>query len=207
MLILNLLSQILAGVLGIASALAKLTVSIGLRFDKVDKKLVDMDAKLDESLVLLKELQALVPGPAVKIVFNATIKGEPTQEGVTMLQLTDVQQVSLTIQPVDAKGNPAPVDGVPAWNVSDATVLDLQVAADGLSAVVTAKGPLTPAGGSVQVSVSADADLTSGVTTINGSLDIAVVASQATTVGIVAGTPSTAGAAPAPQAAAPAAKS
>lgn len=96
--------------------------------------------------------------------------------------LTDVQKVSLSIAPVDAAGNPAPVETV-AWTSSDEKVLTVVAAADGLSAVATAVGPL----GTAQVTVSADAQIGDGVTTITGVLDVNVVASQATALGITAG--------------------
>jgi hypothetical protein len=53
-----------------------------------------------------------------------------------MIVLTATQQVQLSIAVVDRKGNPARVDGVPAWSVSDAAVLTVEPAADGLSALV-----------------------------------------------------------------------
>ena len=99
--------------------------------------------------------------------------------------LTDSQKVKLTIAPVNSAGNPAPIDGVPEWSVSDSTLLDIVVDTDGMSATVSAVGPL----GSVQVNVSADADLGAGVSTITGVLDIEVTASQATSLGIAAGVP------------------
>lgn len=100
------------------------------------------------------------------------------------LILTDEQQCPLSIQPVTAAGHPAPVDGVPTWASSDPTVADLVVAADGLSADVVS-GNL----GTAQISVNADADLGTGVTTITGVLDVQVVAAQAVTLAITAGTP------------------
>jgi hypothetical protein len=69
--------------------------------------------------------------------------------------------VALTI--TDSTGAAARVDGVPAWASSDATVLSVQVAADGMSAAVMTVGP-----GTARVSVSADADLGAGVTTLTG---------------------------------------
>lgn len=102
-----------------------------------------------------------------------------------MLILTDIQKCSLLIQPVDAKGNPAPVDGAPTWSVADPTILSVTPAADGLTAVIVAIGPL----GTTQVNVQADADLGSGVTTITGLLDVQVTASIATGLTISAGTP------------------
>lgn len=99
--------------------------------------------------------------------------------------LTDIQKVALSISPVDAKGNPAAVDGIPTWLVSDETLLSLTVSPDGMSAELFALGPL----GTGQVTVNADADLGSGVTTITGILDVTVVSSQATSLAITAGTP------------------
>lgn len=122
---------------------------------------------------------------AQSFVFTQQIPGQPPLKGATMLVLTDIQSCHLTIQPVDAKGNPAPVDGVPQWSVSDPTILSLTVAADGMSADVSAIGPL----GVCQVNVTADADLGAGVVTIAGTLDTQVNSSQATGLNISAGTP------------------
>lgn len=121
---------------------------------------------------------------AESIVFSAVVEGI-SQKGITMLQLNDVQSCTLSIQPVDSRNNPAPVDGAPTWTVSDATILTISVDSTGLTATITAAGAL----GVSQVNVSADADLGSGVTTITGTLDVTVVASQATTIAINPGTP------------------
>jgi hypothetical protein len=98
--------------------------------------------------------------------------------------LTDVQKAPLTISPVDAAGNAAPVEGV-VWSSSDPTVLTVEAAPDGLSAVITAVGPL----GDAQVSVTADAQIGDGVTELTGVLAVRVVASQAVAFNITAGTP------------------
>ena len=103
------------------------------------------------------------------------------------LILTDEQKVSLSIQPVTSAGNPAKVDGVPVWSVSDETVLTLTVAEDGLSAVATVTGTL----GASQVSVKADADLGEGIKEIAAVLDVSVVASQAASLSITTATPET----------------
>ena len=92
-----------------------------------------------------------------------------------MLVLTDIQKVALSIQPVSAAGNPAPVDGVPVWSSSDDTVLTVVAAADGMSAEAVTTGKL----GSAQVNVTADADLGEGTKSITGVLDIEVKASDA----------------------------
>lgn len=102
-----------------------------------------------------------------------------------MLVLTDVQKVSLSISPVSAAGNPASIDGVPTWSTSDDTVLTLEVAEDGLSAVALTTGKL----GTAQVSVVADADLGEGVKELTGVLDVEVKASEAVSLELNAGTP------------------
>jgi hypothetical protein len=101
------------------------------------------------------------------------------------LVLTDIQKVTLSISPKSAAGNPAPVDGVPSWSVSDASVASIVVSENGLSAEVVTTGAL----GTVQVVVDADADLGEGVETITGVLDIEVKASAAVTLDIGAGVP------------------
>lgn len=133
--------------------------------------------------------------PAVGFEFTATIvPGGTPQKGVTAMQLTDVQSVQLSIQPIDAKNNPAPVEsGSVVWASSDPTIVtvgpDPTDPTNELKQVATAVGPLTAPGASVQVSVTADADLGAGVTTITGTLDFTVVASQAVSVAIQTGTP------------------
>lgn len=98
--------------------------------------------------------------------------------------LSDIQKVALSITPVDGAGNPAPVEGV-VWASSNEAVLTVVAAEDGLSAVVTAVGPL----GQAQVSVKADAQIGEGVVELTGVLDVDVVASQAVSLAVTAGTP------------------
>lgn len=90
---------------------------------------------------------------------------------------------SASLQPVDSFGNPARVDGVPIWGVSDDNVLEIVPAADGLSADVLAKGTV----GTAQVTVSADADLGDGVRELTGILDVDVLAGEAVALNITAG--------------------
>lgn len=102
------------------------------------------------------------------------------------LTLTDLDQCLLTIDPAgvkDAKGNPAPLDGAPSWESSNPEVLVVAPAADGMSATVSAIGPL----GSAQVTVSADARLGPDTKTITGTLDVEVTASEAATIEITPG--------------------
>jgi hypothetical protein len=100
------------------------------------------------------------------------------------MDLRDDQQVVLTIQPVDRKRKPAPVDGIPVWASSDETVITLEVAADGMSATARGVAP-----GAARVVVTADADLGAGVTDLTGTLEFNVTGGSAVAMEITAGTP------------------
>ena len=116
---------------------------------------------------------------------GGTISFTPqTGEKAMALLLTDTQKVTFSIQPVDAKGFPAKVDGAPVWAVSDPTVGAITAAADGLSAEFVAGLP-----GVCQVTVEADADLGAGVTSLKGATDIQVEAGAAVALTITAGAP------------------
>lgn len=100
------------------------------------------------------------------------------------LVMTITQQCELTMQPLDAKGNPAAIDGVAEWAVSNPGVCAIQPAPDGITALVVAI-----AVGDTQVNATADADLGEGVRQITGLLDVSIKAAEAVSLGIVAGTP------------------
>lgn len=178
---LSLIFRILQTLLSLASTVTTIlkTVRAIEAQQKKDSETLQSVEKTVEQI-----LDAITPGPAVGFIFTANLEGQITT-GVTQMQLKDTQQVILSIQPVDKKGNPAQVDGVPVWASSNTEVVTITAADDGLSATAVAVGPL----GSAKISVTADADTGSGVTEIAGSIDIDVVASAATTVTITAGTP------------------
>lgn len=111
---------------------------------------------------------------------RVTVPGE-----TAMVTLVVGYKLPLSILPVDAAGNPARVDGVPGWTVSEAVYGALEVAADGLSATFVPAGVL----GAVQIRVDADADLGGGVRTISGLLDVQVEAGEAVSLSITAGVP------------------
>jgi len=99
-----------------------------------------------------------------------------TTKNVMSLVLANDHKATASIQPVDAKGNPATIDGLAAWSSSSTDIVTVtNVSADSLSADIVPGTAL----GSAQINVTADADLGSGVTTINGVLDVQVVAGQA----------------------------
>jgi hypothetical protein len=105
-----------------------------------------------------------------------------TTTNVTMLALQNDQQVTATISPVDAKGNPAKVDGAPTWTSSSEDVATAVAAADGMSAIVAGVDI-----GTCQINVSADADLGEGTTPLTGTLDVEVVAGSAVALSITTG--------------------
>lgn len=100
-------------------------------------------------------------------------------KGVDMFILPADKKATASVSWVDKKGNPALIDGVPVWATSDNTITDLQVAADGLSAVLL--GGLV---GNCQISVTADADLGAGTKAVVALLDVQVVAGEAA-VGVI----------------------
>lgn len=108
----------------------------------------------------------------------------PIEEQDMPLVMTATQQCLLTMQPLDAKGNPAKVDNVAQWNTANDGVVRLVEAEDGLTALCVAV-----AVGETQVSCTADADLGEGVRNITGLLDVSIRAAEAVSLGIVAGTP------------------
>lgn len=136
-----------------------------------------MDANLKKILAesriqtgLLRDiLTVLTPSPAVGFRFTVELEGH-TLQGATKITMTNSQQATAKITPVDKQGNPAKVDGVPSWATSDATIVSVVATPDGMSAVIAAVGPL----GKAKVSVTADADLGAGVKPIFGSLDIEI---------------------------------
>lgn len=140
-------------------------------------------------------LDILTPGPAVQLIFTAQLEDGTTLEVSNNMALTlrDDQKATLSIAPVDAKGKPAALDGVPVWAGSDDTVFTVVAAADGLSAVLVAVAPnandATGAPVPARVVVTADADLGSGVTPLTGTLDVVVTGGQATTLTINAAPP------------------
>jgi hypothetical protein len=121
---------------------------------------------------------------AVTLVLNP---GTPYPEGTTPMgttfDLSDTDEVVFTLGGVDAKGAsvPAPADTW-AWNLADPTGSVLTVSADTTTATVAAGSPDTT--GTLTLTVTGQA---SGLT---GAEAILVVASAATAIELVPGTPS-----------------
>ena len=102
---------------------------------------------------------------------------------IPMLQLTDSQQCTLSVEPVDKKGHKAPVDEASVtWSSSDEGVAT--VSGSGLSATVVAKDV-----GVCQINVSLDADTGEGTRQVAGSLDVTVVPGDAVSLNVKTETP------------------
>lgn len=91
--------------------------------------------------------------------------------------------------PLDAKGNPARLDGVPVWTLTeDSTNCEITAqGADGLWADVHVGDMLSAS----QLSINGDADLGSGVTPISSFVVINVVAGDAVGFGDIQAGPIT----------------
>jgi hypothetical protein len=100
------------------------------------------------------------------------------------LKITNEEKINVKLVPVTASNTPAKLDGKPTWVVTsgNSTVV---VSDDGLSADLVSEDGV----GDTVFTVTADADLGSGVTDISDTVTLTVVDPQAQSLGLVAGTP------------------
>jgi hypothetical protein len=100
------------------------------------------------------------------------------------IKITNEQKIKVSINPLTATGKPAKLDGKPTWTVQSG---DSQVipAEDGLSASFVSSD--TP--GVTVVLLEADADLGEGVEKISDSIELNVIGANASSFGLVVGTP------------------
>lgn len=100
------------------------------------------------------------------------------------LAITSEQKITVTLTPTTAAGNPATLDGAPAWTVTEGDAT-LNVAEDGLSAEIISGGV-----GVSTITVTADADLDEDeAREISDTIALNVVAPEAAGLGIAAGEP------------------
>jgi hypothetical protein len=106
-----------------------------------------------------------------------------------MATMNTSEKIPVTITVTTPSGAPAQFQGQPNWATSDATIITVVPAADGMSADVISVAE----GSGARVTVSIDADLGDGVTTVTGvSEDIAVTQdpnSVASTINFAFGAP------------------
>lgn len=117
----------------------------------------------------------------------APIQASPICKGHELMAftMTATQQVEVTVEFKDAKGNPATVDGTPVWQTDNPSILGLTPSADGKTCTVVATGMI----GTANVQVTADADLGPDVKQIIGTLEVEITPGQAQMVSITPGTP------------------
>lgn len=113
--------------------------------------------------------------------YQGSVKGET----IMAFELPATHQVNVAVEFRDRKNNPAPVDDVPVWSVDNSELLLLTPAADGMSCLVAAVGPL----GTANVTLQADADLGDGSTPVIGTLEVQITGGTATVVALTPGTP------------------
>lgn len=98
-------------------------------------------------------------------------------------QLHDFEQVDLTVEALDAEGNPA--DASISWASSDETIVALSAASG--NTVTAIASPGTGGLGAATVTVTATDNSDGDVTT--ATFDIEVVAGDVATINVVPGTP------------------
>lgn len=162
----------------------------GKQLSKIIQLLEEIENGMNTGILLeiLQTLQrieqAVSSSPAARVVFYVVDSaGQKIQVDHMNLKLS--QKLPLAVEFLDKFNNPAPVDGVPSWSVTDPSLAQIVPAADGLSAELIPIGPL----GSFKVQCSADADLGEGLKPILGELDIDLLPAEASVVNIKAGTP------------------
>lgn len=99
-----------------------------------------------------------------------------------MTNINTTQKVALSIVPEDVLGHVVPnssITGVPLWNTTNASVVSLQVAADGFSAVAFGTGA-----GTATVNIIANAGTTANPVQITGTIDITVTQAPATQLAV-----------------------
>jgi hypothetical protein len=132
--------------------------------------------------VQVEELEEdATPLPSPQVEFYELVDGQ--EKRITMKVIKVSQRLPINVKFKDLGGNIAPVEGKPAWSVTDETLGKVEPADDGLSALFTPAGPV----GTLQVQVSADADLGEGVKSILGELEIQLLPGDAAVVELTAG--------------------
>ena len=116
---------------------------------------------------------------APQIFSRLTIKYQGftiTAQGDVMYNISVDNFVEMQVSYVDRGGNPATIDGLVGWSVSDPTILSITIdATDSTIVTVTPLGPL----GNVQLTATADADLGAGTRNLVTLCDITIVSGEA----------------------------
>ena len=89
-------------------------------------------------------------------------------------------KVVMTVSPQDFMSHNCPVDGVPVWAVSPATLATITPAADGFSALLVPGNTQ----GAITVTISADSEMDGGVRTITHAESILLIEGEAVTLNV-----------------------
>lgn len=137
-------------------------------------------------LLCTKPCPQEVPGPAVSL---SIVPAFPLPAGVKiMLTLPNDKTSALSIVAKDARGKNTKLDSVPSWTSSDANILTVTAAEDGMSAVVAA-GALDGIEGNANGQITVTADVREGPDVVekSGVLDVEVRPGEAVSLEISAG--------------------
>lgn len=102
---------------------------------------------------------------------------------ILMAILSSTQELDLSPQFKDKRGNPAEIDGVPEWLTDNSELLSLAPTEDGRTCTVRAVGAL----GTARVTMTADALVGEGTESLVGTVEFQITAGKATVVELVPG--------------------
>lgn len=128
----------------------------------------------------LKRIESFFQSIGMAECFEFYITKNGQKIKVTNMNLKVTEKVLVTLEIKDAKGNPAAVDGLPAWSLTAPDLGTLEVAEGAMSALFTPAGAV----GELAIQVNADADLGEGVKDIMGQLPIVLLPGEAVTISL-----------------------
>ncbi len=155
-------------------------VTIKLDLDKIVRK-----SKKYRKIILVPRLGTIKEQSVVSKLVSTSSKLSRKGRLIMAFEMTNTQQVDLTIAPKNRLGKPAKLDGVPLWQTDNADILTITASTDGLTCSIVASGMV----GVANVQVTGDADLGTGVSPIIGTVEVTVTPGAAVTVDITPGTP------------------
>jgi hypothetical protein len=121
--------------------------------------------------------------PPATNVFFYLIRGDGSQIKIMNKIIKSGEKFAVALSAEDKNGNPAALDGAPAWSLTDDTIGALVVAEDGMSAQFQSAAKV----GTCTIQVHADADLGEGVKDLLGELEVIVMPGEAVKITLSAG--------------------
>jgi hypothetical protein len=155
-----------------------MNIKVSLEWKSIDE-IRDELRGINQSLAILA--RALDPTAVRFLFFEVLEDGQLKRLGGKHMFIQVGKARKFAIKPVDAAGNEAKIDGAPEWAVSNPDLAQIEIAEDGLSAMVTAMGAV---GEKVLLQVKADGDMSENVRDIFGELELELIAGDAVEVQI-----------------------